>query len=246
MNKQKWTILAVTLLLMAGTGAVLARLRATQRLGVPAVKTSPIPGSERLQVDLPEHVLDYDSKPIPVDKMVLDFLPKDTSFGQRVYTGADKFWVQVNVVLMGADRTSIHKPQFCLGGLGFNIDAAASSETTIHIDRPVPYDLPVMKLVTTKEAIIEGRKTPVRGIYVYWFVADNEYTARHWQRMWWMARDVMRTGVLERWAYNSYFACCPPGAEEATFERVKALIAASVPEFQLTPKRASVAVSARQ
>ena len=246
MNKRNWAILIVTLLLISGTGAVLARLRATQRLGAPGVKTSLIPGSERLQVDLPERVLDYDSKSLPVDQMVLDFLPKDTSFGQRVYTGADKFWVQVNVVLMGADRTSIHKPQFCLGGLGFNIDAAASSETTIHIDRPVPYDLPVMKLVTTKEAIIEGRKTPVRGIYVYWFVADNEYTARHWQRMWWMARDVMRTGVLERWAYNSYFACCPPGAEEATFERVKALIAASVPEFQLTPKPASVAVTARQ
>jgi hypothetical protein len=178
--------------------------------------------------------------------MVLDFLPKDTSFGQRLYTAADKFWVQANVVLMGADRTSIHKPQFCLGGLGFNIDAAASSETTIHIDRPVPYDLPVMKLVATKEAMIEGRKEKVRGIYVYWFVADNEYTARHWERMWWMARDVMRTGVLQRWAYASYFAYSRPGGEEATFERMKKLIVASVPEFQLTPKPAGVAVTARQ
>jgi len=178
--------------------------------------------------------------------MVLDFLPKDTSFGQRVYIAPDKFWVQASVVLMGADRTSIHKPQFCLAGSGLNIDAAASLETTIHIERPVPYDLPVMKLVATKEVLVEGRKTPVRGIYVYWFVADKEYTARHWQRMWWMARDVVRTGVLQRWAYNSYLAYCPPGAEEATFERLKALIAASVPEFQLTPNPESVAITSRQ
>src|SRR6266446_1666958 len=122
MNKRNWAILIVTLLLISGTGAVLARLRATQRLGAPGVKTSLIPGSERLQVDLPERVLDYDSKSLPVDQMVLDFLPKDTSFGQRVYIAPDRFSVQANVVLMGADRTSIHKPEFCLGEQGFKID----------------------------------------------------------------------------------------------------------------------------
>ena len=48
------------------------------------------------------------------------------------------------------------------------------------------------------------------GVYVFWFVADNAYTARHGQRMWWMAREMMRTGVLQRWAYVSCFAACPP------------------------------------
>jgi uncharacterized protein DUF3485 len=147
---------------------------------------------------------------------------------------------------MGADRTSIHKPEFCLGGQGYKIDDGASSQTTVHIDRPVPYELPVMKLVSTKEATINGRKVIARGIYVYWFVADNEYTARHNQRMWWMARDVIRTGVLQRWAYVSYFANCAPGEEEATFERLKSLIAASVPQFQLTPRATAVAVSDKQ
>jgi len=246
MNKQKWTILAVALLLIAGTGAVLAHLRTNQRLGVPGVKTSSIPGSDRLHVDLPEYVLDYESKEMPIEKMVLDFLPQDTSFGQRVYVGADKFVVQANVVLMGADRTSIHKPQFCLAGFGFNIDEAASSENSIHMDRPVPYDLPVMKLISTKQASVQDHKGTVRGVYVYWFVADNELTARHNQRMWWMARDVIRTGVLQRWAYVSYFAVCSPGAEEATFQRIKKLIAASVPEFQLTPRAATMAASAEK
>jgi hypothetical protein len=246
MNKQNWTILVIALLLMGGTGVVLARLRATQRLGAPGVKTSSIAGSPRLQVDLPEQVLNYDSKAVPTDKMVLDFLPQDTSFGQRVYLAPDKFWVQVNVVLMGADRTSIHKPQYCLAGFGFNIDNTASSEATVHIERPHPYDLPVMKLIATKEATIEGKKVTVRGVYVYWFVADDQLTAQHNQRMWWMARDVIRTGVLQRWAYVSYFAYCMPGAEEQTFERMKKLIAASVPEFQLTPRPESMAISAKQ
>jgi hypothetical protein len=53
--------------------------------------------------------------------------------------------------------------------------------------------------------------------------------------MWWMARDLIKTGILQRWAYVSYCAFCLPGQEDATFERMKAFIAASAPEFQLTP-----------
>jgi hypothetical protein len=47
-------------------------------------------------------------------------------------------------------------------------------------------------------------------------------------------------GILQRWAYISYFAPCLPGQEEATFDRMKKLIAASVPEYQLPPKSANI------
>ena len=43
------------------------------------------------------------------------------------------------------------------------------------------------------------------------------------------------TGVLQRWAYVSYFSVCEPGQEDATFARMEKLIAASVPAFQLPP-----------
>ena len=119
-------------------------------------------------------------------------------------------------------------------------------ETSISIDRPVNYSLPVVRLIASKEESLQGEKTKANGIYVYWFVAENQYTAKHNQRMWWMAKEMLRTGVLQRWAYISYFAICPPGGEEATFERLKTMIAASVPEFQLTPRPGAVAISARQ
>jgi len=54
--------------------------------------------------------------------------------------------------------------------------------------------------------------------------------------MWWMARELFRTGELQRWAYVLCFAVCLPGQEEVTFERIRKFIAAAVPEFQLTPK----------
>jgi hypothetical protein len=73
---------------------------------------------------------------------------------------------------------------------------------------------------------------------VYWFVDANRYTPSHAQRMLWMAHDVLLTGELDRWAYIAFFSVCATGQEDATFERMKKLIAASVPEFQLVPKAA--------
>jgi hypothetical protein len=98
-----------------------------------------------------------------------------------------------------------------------------------------------MKLVVTRQSGSPDQQAPLRGVFVYWFVADGELTAQHWQRMWWMLRDITRSGVLQRWAYISCFSVCAPGEEEATFERMKRFIAASVPQFQLTPRAGDAA-----
>src|SRR5208283_701632 len=161
-------------------------------------------------------VLDYTSEAVPVDKRVLDWLPQDTSFGQRLYRAPDGFETSVGVVLMGRDRTILHKTEFCLEGAGWRIDRNVSSETTVHMDRPCSYELPVMKFIASKELTADGRTLTARRVYIIWFVADdNEYTARHWQRMWWMARDLFLTGVLQRWAMVSCTTVCAPGQEDA-------------------------------
>jgi hypothetical protein len=53
-----------------------------------------------------------------------------------------------------------------------------------------------------------------------------------------MAHDMVFKDELDRWAYVSFFSQCRPGQEEATFERLKQLMAAAVPEFQLVPRAA--------
>lgn len=245
MNRRQAIILLVALALMAATGSLLARLRSHQRLGQPGVKTSPLAGSAiKVKVDLPAQVLDCKSEALEPDKLVLDVLPPDTSFGQRRYIAPDGFLAVINVVLMGMDRSSMHKPELCLGGAGFRIDQEASKEERVLIAQPRPYELPVMKMVTTKEIESQGQKLEVRGVYAYWFVAEDACTARHWERMWWMAEHMVKTGVLQRWAYVSCFSVCLPGREEATFERMKTLMAAAVPQFQLYP-RSNQVVAAR-
>src|SRR5690242_15972673 len=98
MNSKNVAIFAIALFLIGGTGLLLHNLRAHQKLGLPGVKTVPMAGSNLVEVELPEDVLDYDSEPVPEDQIVVDYLPKDTSFGQRVYVAPDGMWTVANVV----------------------------------------------------------------------------------------------------------------------------------------------------
>jgi len=243
LNQKAKTLFVAALCIIGVGAALLARIGGHQSLGKPGVNWTPIPSQIPVTINLPAKVGEFDSEAVPMLQLVLDVLPKDTSFAQRRYSAPDGFWAQMNVVLMGTDRTSIHKPQFCLEGAGWRIDPNSSRQEFVHIDRPHPYDLPVMKFISNRTIEKDGRSYSARGIYVFWFVADNEYTSSHWKRMWWMARDVLTTGVLPRWAYVSYLSVCEPGQEDATFERMKKLISASVPEFQLTPRPSESAMA---
>lgn len=248
MNRKQWTALAVVLGLIGLTAALLARISASQRLGKPGLKLVDEPTfmadvdaakgvTNRVAVRkqtayLPSEVLEYRSQVEDITPLEINWLPKDTLFGRRRYRSSDGFEVLTSIVLMGIDRTSIHKPQFCLEGQGWRI--GKSEIIGIPVARPHPYELNVMKLTTSKQfADREGKPRTATGFYLYWFVADNQLTASHGERMWWMARDLVRTGVLQRWAYVSFFAACWAGQEEETLRRLKEVIAASVPEFQL-------------
>jgi hypothetical protein len=238
MNRQQVILLIVALSLIGGTAGLLARVGTRQRLGPPAVTTSPSSDPKRLKVELPERVLDFKSEWFDPDDVTKGTLPPDTSFGQRRYDAPDGFSIMVNVVLMGMDRTSLHKPQFCLEGQGWHIDPTGTLETSVHVDQPVAYDLPIARLIANKTAAVDGEQQAMRGVYTYWFVADNAFSASitGFDRMWMMGSKLLQTGVLQRWAYVSCFSPCRPGEETAVFERTKKFIAAAVPGFQLTPR----------
>ena len=92
-----------------------------------------------------------------------------------------------------------------------------------------------MKLTTSKTVHDRNRREiPLRGVYIYWFVADGKLATHHLDRMWMMTKGLLSEGELQRWAYVSYFAICKPGDEVATFDRMAKFIAESVPKFQTT------------
>jgi hypothetical protein len=244
MNRRKYILCAVALALMAGTAILLAVV--PQKLGPAGVKASPIAGSERWQIDLPEHVLDYDSKEQPPAPVALEMLPKDTSLEERVYykPGGGEF--ASSVVLMGTDRTSIHKADYCLRGQGMRIQQI--TEETVHMDQPKPYDLPVVKIVADETVSVDGKPVVKRCVYVYWYVADGQLSNDRsgFGRMWSMTKQLLFTGVLQRWAYVRFYTFCDPGKEDAAFGELKRAIAASVPQFQLVPQPSGATVTAQR
>lgn len=249
MKPFKWIIFVAALALIIATGATLARLKARQRLGNPGVILVNIPNVDsrgknvsQQSVQLPETFAGCEATRLPIADTELSSLPADTTFGKRFYRWPDNFQVDLSVVLMGTDRTSIHQPQFCLVGQGWGIDQ--TEPISIPIARPVAYEIPALKLTTSIRAKDErGKAVTMRGIYIYWFVTENKLTSAQGDRMWSMAKTLLQTGVLERWAYVSYFSTCLPGQEQKTFERLKNFIADSVPEFQPAPGQSAKQLS---
>ena len=249
MNGQRLAVLLVALGLIVGSASALSRLKTWQKLGPPGVRVvpEPIPGMESLpggtnrsfvagtnSVFLPARVLEFNSQVRPVDKVVYDWLPKDTTYGQRLYQAPDGFQVLNAVVLMGTDRTSMHQPQACLPVQGWVIES--TEPITLEMDRPQPYRLPVKQLILSGKSQRPGREPEaVRGLFLYWYVTADELTAEARMGMWSQARKLVRTGELQRWAYVIYFSVCAPDQEQQSLERMRRLIRAAVPEFQLYP-----------
>ncbi len=244
MNKQKAIVFLIVALLSTATASVLNILKNRERLGAPGVRLAlgevEFPDGKKVftnRVELPETVLGYKSEPIVLSEVEINGLPADTTFGRRIYKAEDGFETLISVVLMGSDRSSLHPPQYCLAGLGWKIEREEEAE--VRIDHPNVYNLPVRRLIVRGDIQVDGRPVRMSGVYVYWFVADKKL--HNGQRLWGIDWQVLRTGILDRWAYVTYFSTCLPGEEEGTFNRMKEFITISVPQFQLTSVETSVA-----
>ncbi len=248
LKKECFVFAGVAALLAAGS-LVLIRLQETRRLGRPGVRmigqavydeTGRQIGTNTIA--LPPKVLNYTSEVATVSLMEIKGLPGDTTYGRRVYRAPDEFGLVLSVVMMGTDRGSIHKPEYCLAGQGWHPQQMEFLAISIPRDREPPFALPVKKIVASREiSTPSGGKQLWRSIYVYWFVAHNEVTASHGQRMWSMSRELLLRGELQRWAYVACWSMCLPGQEEKTFARMRDFISAAVPEFQLVGGNAAVA-----
>ncbi len=238
MTRLKIVVAVVALLLMGSGAAMLLHLRSIQRLGEPGVVTTPRTNDLRVEIVLPERVLDYTSRAIEPSEVEIATLPKDTSFARRLYRAPDGFEILLGVVLMGTDRTSIHKPEYCLTSQGWQIVGRETAAVTM--EPPLAYELPVRRFTTRRLAqLSDGRQAMWGGTYIFWFVAENHLTSSHWERVGLISWDLLRTGVLPRWAYVSVFVVSPPGQESAAVSRAERFIQAAVPTFQRTTLPAS-------
>lgn len=239
MNRRSSLLGLLILAFIGGTFLLLVRGRDRQTMGNPAVRLTLVPliaadGSiaRTNSVFLPGRVAGYESRMGTVSDVELAGLPPDTSFGRIIYRSlleAD-FMVQASVVLMGRDRTSIHQPDFCLTGAGWMIQDKRYN--SISLDRTGSQQLPVRRFdAVLNYSTPDGVQHRTAGVYVFWFAADGEVTASHVRRTLSSLQHLIVDGVMQRWSYTSFFAQCEPGQEDATYARLKELIAITAPQF---------------
>lgn len=124
-------------------------------------------------------------------------LSKDSTLERRIYYKPGENKYVVSIVTSGRDRTSIHTPQTCLKGQGYNILDQYPAVLDLADRRP----LKIMILNLKKE--LPSQTNSQYFLYAYWFVSKEYETPYHIKRILLMAFDNLFRGRSSRWAYVS-------------------------------------------
>jgi EpsI family protein len=136
-------------------------------------------------------------------------LPADTEGVRRRYTDAAGHVVYCSVVLSGRDVTSIHRPELCLTGQGWKLDAAQTEKIAV---AGVPGGvLPVSRMNSSSQwQLKNGQTATAYAVFIYWFVGKDRTTPHHWERIWWTTLDRVFFNRNHRWAYFLINSVVPP------------------------------------
>lgn len=153
------------------------------------------------------------SEPRDPDPLERKLLPSDTQFAKAVYYSpagdtASRDVIHCEVVLSGAERRSIHRPEVCLQGQGWTLVDGRTRSLPMGGGR----GLTVRDLQIRREIVLkDGTRRPVRAHFFYWFIGRDATTASHVGRLWLTLWDNLTHGVNHRWAYATALALVTDG-----------------------------------
>ena len=124
------------------------------------------------------------SEPVEVSEAERHVLPADTQFDKRMYVAPDGSWFVVSMVFGGKSKSSIHRPELCLPGQGFQMTS--------------PRDVNVAgidwHLVT-----LARKESPSLGFAYTFFNQDGYRTSSHLLRIFRDVWDRSIRGRIDRW-----------------------------------------------
>ena len=127
-------------------------------------------------------------------------LPPDTGMRKQCYQNPGGKEVNVSIVLSGNERGSIHRPEVCLTGAGWDLESKEVAEVQLEGREPLQVMVLNLKRTASSES---GMAYEMRNYYAYWFVGKDRETPYHLMRMYLMAADRVTRNVAHRWAYIS-------------------------------------------
>ncbi|MGC1479535.1 MAG: exosortase C-terminal domain/associated protein EpsI, partial [Chthoniobacterales bacterium] len=150
-----------------------------------------------VDLDLPTSVGSFTGESQEVSEAERIILPEDTEFAKMLYTDSDGDNVNAQIVLAGAERRSIHRPEVCLPGQGWKVKSSETLDVPLTNGRA----LPVTLLRIARPIDVAGETRQLETLFVYWFVGKDIVTPSHLVRMVKTNADVLLTNTNHRWAY---------------------------------------------
>jgi EpsI family protein len=165
-----------------------------------------------------------------VTEIEKEVLPPDTGFSRMVYVSLldPSKQVFLSIVLSGRDRTSIHRPEYCLVGQGWTI---GSSFRHLFSYPGTGAAFPATVLRVRREVVAHGGRVAVPQLFAYYFVGSEHTVATHWERLAKDSWDRVAHGRSDRWAYVVVQTGSSDG-DEAALGRIQAILNDALPVFQ--------------
>lgn len=186
-------------------------------------------------MELPERVMGMRGEEMEVSEAELKILPEETEFAKMNYTDGTGNSINCQIVLSGGDRRSIHRPEACLPGQGWNMLSTMPLDVQLKNGRT----LTVQKLRLSREVeVAPGHRRTLPMLFLYWYVGSDLTTHDQIQRVLRSNLDLLIHNRVHRWAYVIVSApvlqgFIPDGLNETqTLERLENFIREAVPLFQ--------------
>jgi hypothetical protein len=166
-------------------------------------------------MNLPDSIGNYLGFDMDVTESERLILPRDTEFAKKRYNGFDLPEITTEIVLSGAHRQSIHRPQVCLVGQGWGIQK----------EETIPITLADGKVQKVRKLILVRTQNGMQivGYYMYWFIGKDKTTDDHIERIFLTSWDRIVHRVNHRWAYVIVSSTLPSQRKVTDRERLKVL-----------------------
>ena len=133
----------------------------------------------------------YISEPVEVSEAERHVLPDDTQFDKLRYEDGDGNWFQVTLVIGGKSKSSIHRPELCLPGQGFQM----MSPRTVEVGG-----------VEWHRVTLARGAVPASGFAYAFFNQDGYRTSSHLKRIFRDVWDRSIRGRIDRWVMVTVFS----------------------------------------
>jgi hypothetical protein len=199
------------------------------------------------QPQLPEDIGELFGHDQKISDAELYILPKDTTFARKSYGPpgtVDQQRILCSIILSGAERRSIHRPERCLPSQGWRIENSHTESVPLSSGRT----LEVTALLLARPATLNnGAQVTRRQYFLYWFVGKGVTTPYQTSRILMTYWDMLVHRVNQRWAYvivaKDISQSWDPNGEspEQTLGELKQFIQVSVPTFMKSEMPAQTA-----